>query len=369
MASIAMKDLLEAGVHFGHQTRRWNPKMKRYIYGSRNGIYIIDLHQSLKLFDDAQKFVQDIVIGGGTILFVGTKKQASDAVAEAATRSRQYYVNSRWLGGMLTNFRTIQSRIGRLRELESMEREGIFLKLTKKEAALLTEEKERLERFLGGIKEMPRLPACLFIVDLKKEHIAVKEARLLGIPIVAIVDTNCDPDEVDYVIPGNDDAIRAIKLISNKIADAIIEVKQHEWQDDTATDADTAAFVLTDEEVAGGLTPEARRKQMEEDAKGLGFDYDAEGRVQVPEADAAAFSEENAAPGATLADQIVENAESKSADLQDDTAAQGTGDANVMDAGEVTQIIADETGNGDAQVNIGSGISTGSTTSNANPSN
>ena len=368
MASIAMKDLLEAGVHFGHQTRRWNPKMKRYIYGSRNGIYIIDLHQSLKLFDDAQKFVQDIVIGGGTVLFVGTKKQASDAVAEAATRSRQYFVNSRWLGGMLTNFRTIQSRIGRLRELETMEAEGTFLKLTKKEAALLTEEKERLERFLGGIKEMPRLPACLFIVDLKKEHIAVKEAKLLGIPIVAIVDTNCDPDEVDYVIPGNDDAIRAIKLISNKIADAIIEVKQHEWEDDTATDEDTAAFVLTDGEPTANLTPEARRKQMEEDAKELGFKYDAEGRPLLPEADAM-FTEENAAPGETMAEQIVENAESKGAELQDDTASQGTGDANVMDAGVVTQIVANETGDGRTAVSVGTGISTGSNASNANPSN
>src|SRR5690349_3160673 len=261
-----MKELLEAGVHFGHQTRRWNPKMKRYIYGSRNGIYIIDLHQSLKLFDDAQKFVQDIVTGGGTVLFVGTKKQASDAVAEAAQRSRQYFVNSRWLGGMLTNFRTIQSRIARLRDLEMMERDGTFLKLTKKEAALLTEEKDRLERFLGGIKDMPRLPSALFIVDLKKEHIAVAEARSLGIPIVAIEDTNCDPDEVDYVIPGNDDAIRAIKLISNKIADAIIEVKQHEW-DEEPSDGSTPTLTAAEIEVA--KTPEARRRQMEEDARGL----------------------------------------------------------------------------------------------------
>jgi small subunit ribosomal protein S2 len=280
MAAIAMKDLLEAGVHFGHQTRRWNPKMKRYIYGSRNGIYIIDLHQSLKLFDEAQKFVQDIVLGGGTVLFVGTKKQAADAVQEAAARSRQYFVNSRWLGGMLTNFRTIQSRIARLRDLEMMERDGTFLKLTKKEAALLTEEKDRLERFLGGIKDMPRLPSVLFIVDLKKEHIAVAEARSLGIPIVAIVDTNCDPDEVDYVIPGNDDAIRAIKLISNKIADAIIEVKQHEWDEEPSADG-MPAFTSAEGEVA--LTPEARRRQMEEDARGLGFDYDAEGRPVVSE--------------------------------------------------------------------------------------
>ncbi len=280
MATIAMKDLLEAGVHFGHQTRRWNPKMKRYIYGSRNGIYIIDLHQSLKLFDDAQKFVQDIVLDGGTVLFVGTKKQAADAVQEAAVRSRQYFVNSRWLGGMLTNFRTIQSRIGRLRELEAMERDGIFLKLTKKEAALLTEEKEKLERVLGGIKDMPRVPSCLFIVDLKKEHIAVAEARSLGIPIVAIVDTNCDPDEVDYVIPGNDDAIRAIKLITNKVADAIIEVKQHEW--DEIPESGVPSFVDPDAPGAA-LTPEDRRRQMELDAQGLGFDYDAEGHLVTPD--------------------------------------------------------------------------------------
>jgi small subunit ribosomal protein S2 len=273
MASIAMKDLLEAGVHFGHQTRRWNPKMKRYIYGSRNGIYIIDLHQTLKLFDDAQKFVQDIALSGGHILFVGTKKQAADAVQEAATRSRQYFVNSRWLGGMLTNFRTIQSRIARLRDLEMMERDGIFLKLTKKEAAILTEEKERLERFLGGIKDMPRLPAALFVVDLKKEHIAVKEAHILGIPIVAIVDTNCDPDEVNYVIPGNDDAIRAIKLISNKIADAIIEVKQHEWED---VPGDVAAE-FTGEETAPALTPEDRRRQMElDEQRGVEFEVEPE---------------------------------------------------------------------------------------------
>ena len=281
MATIAMKDLLEAGVHFGHQTRRWNPKMKRFIYGSRNGIYIIDLHQSLKLFDDAQKYVQDVVLEGGTVLFVGTKKQAADAVQEAAARSRQYFVNSRWLGGMLTNFRTIQSRIGRLRELETMEREGIFLKLTKKEAAILTEEKDKLERILGGIKDMPRLPSILFIVDLKKEHIAVAEARSLGIPIVAIVDTNCDPDEVDYVIPGNDDAIRAIKLITNKIADAIIEVKQHEW--DEAPDGSVPSFVDPDAPGAA-LTPEDRRRQMELDAAGMGFEYDAEGHLVTPPA-------------------------------------------------------------------------------------
>jgi small subunit ribosomal protein S2 len=295
MASIAMKDLLEAGVHFGHQTRRWNPKMKRYIYGSRNGIYIIDLHQSLKLFDDAQKFIQDTVVEGGTILFVGTKKQASDAVAEAAVRSRQYYVNQRWLGGMLSNFRTIQLRIARLRELTQMEAEGTFLKYSKKEAAELTEEKDKLERFLGGIKDMPRLPAALFIVDTKKEHIAVAEARALGIPIVAIVDTNCDPDEVDYLIPGNDDAIRAIKLITNKIAEAIVEVKQHEWED-AGEPVDFTQAMIGDEAAADAA--EARRRQMEEDAKGLGFDYDASGNAVEAPAEAAATAEEQPAPAA-----------------------------------------------------------------------
>ena len=230
MSILAMKDLLEAGVHFGHQTRRWNPKMKRYIYGGRNGIYIIDLHQTLKLFDDAYAFIQEIASNQGKILFVGTKKQAQEAVAEAAKRSHSYYVNSRWLGGMLTNYRTILTRIARLRELDKLDADGILESLPKKEAADLREERDRLENYLGGMKDMNGMPDAIFIVDLKKEKIAVQEARKLGIPIVAIVDTNCDPDEVDYVIPGNDDAIRAIKLISNKIADAIIEIRQGEWQ-------------------------------------------------------------------------------------------------------------------------------------------
>ncbi len=229
MATLTMKELLEAGVHFGHQTRRWNPKMKRYIYGARNGIYIIDLHQTLKLYDIAQKYVQDVVLNRGTVLFVGTKKQAQDAIQEAAVRARQFYVNQRWLGGMLTNFATIQTRVGRLAELRRLEESGTLEKLTKKEAKALVEERQKLERYLGGIETMPRVPDVLVVVDLKKEHIAVAEARKLGIPVVAIVDTNCDPDEVDYVIPGNDDAIRAIKLISGKIADAIVEVKQEDW--------------------------------------------------------------------------------------------------------------------------------------------
>lgn len=230
MASITMKELLEAGVHFGHQTRRWNPKMKRYIYGGRNGIYIIDLHQTLKLFEEARQFIQDVAAEGHPVLFVGTKKQAQEAVEEAAKRCGMYYVNQRWLGGMLTNLRTIQTRIARLNELHKMEEEGVFEQLPKKEAAQLRDESAKLDRFLGGIKDMPQLPGVVFIVDLKKERIALAEARKLEIPVVAIVDTNCDPDEVNYVIPGNDDAIRAIKLISNKIADAILEVRQIETE-------------------------------------------------------------------------------------------------------------------------------------------
>ena len=274
-----MKDLLEAGVHFGHQTRRWNPKMKRYIYGGRNGIYIIDLHQTLKLFDEAYAYVQELATRNGKLLFVGTKKQAQDAVAEAARRSRSYYVNSRWLGGMLTNYRTILTRIARLRELERLDTEGTLESLPKKEAAQLREERERLERYLGGIKDMPGLPDAIFIVDLKKERIAVQEARKLGIPIIAIVDTNCDPDEVDYVIPGNDDAIRAIKLISNKIADAIIEIKQSEWQDlpdgekaepagETAADtALRAEWEALERKVDGGAAPaEASEAVVSEEA-------------------------------------------------------------------------------------------------------
>ena len=367
MATIAMKDLLEAGVHFGHQTRRWNPKMKRYIYGSRNGIYIIDLHQSLKLFEDAAKFVQDIVTDGGTILFVGTKKQASDAVMEAAILSRQYFVASRWLGGMLTNFATIQLRIKRLRELEQMENEGIFLKLTKKEAAILTEQKEKLERVLGGIKEMPRLPSCLFVVDTKKEHLAIKEARSLGIPIVAIVDTNCDPDEVDYVIPGNDDAIRAIKLIASKIGEAIVEVKQHEWDEQgLAAPELPSARLMTEEEAAlAPKSPEDRRRQMEIDARGIAFDYDEEGRLKEEALKNETLFAETELQG--QAADIVAKAEAVQTPLQDDTAFQGTGDVNVG-AAEATQIIVKETGQDPGSVSVGSGIAGGSTGGNANPS-
>lgn len=228
MAVISMKQLLEAGVHFGHQTRRWNPKMQRYIFTERNGIYIIDLQKTVKKVEEAYNFVRDLVADGGTILFVGTKKQAQDSIKEEAERCGMFYINSRWLGGTLTNFTTIKKRIERLHQLNEMETDGIFDVLPKKEVMNLRKEKERLEKFLGGIKHMTKLPDALFVVDPRKERIAVAEARKLGIPIVAIVDTNCDPDEIDYVIPGNDDAIRAVKLITGKIADAVVEANQGE---------------------------------------------------------------------------------------------------------------------------------------------
>jgi small subunit ribosomal protein S2 len=223
-----MKQLLEAGVHFGHQTRRWNPKMDTYIYMERNGIYIIDLQQTVKKFDEAYAFIKDVVEGGKGVLFVGTKKQAQETIKDEARRCGMYFVNQRWLGGMLTNYKTIRKRVFRLKELERMEAEGAFEVLSKKEVAKLKNEGERLERFLGGIKDMDKLPGAIFVVDPRKEKIAVAEARKLNIPVVAIVDTNCDPDEIDYVIPGNDDAIRAVRLISAKIADAVIESKQGE---------------------------------------------------------------------------------------------------------------------------------------------
>ncbi len=228
MSVISMKQLLEAGVHFGHQTRRWNPKMAKYIFTERNGIYIIDLQKTVKKVEDAYNFVKDLAADGGTILFVGTKKQAQESVDEEARRCGMYFVNHRWLGGTLTNFSTIQKRISRLRVLEKMEEDGTFEVLPKKEVILLRKEKERLEKFLGGIKDMATIPDAIFIVDPRKERIAVAEAHKLNIPIVSIVDTNCDPDEVDYVIPGNDDAIRAVKLIAAKMADAVIEGRQGE---------------------------------------------------------------------------------------------------------------------------------------------
>lgn len=228
MSVISMKQLLEAGVHFGHQTRRWNPKMAEYIFTERNGIYIIDLQKTVKKVEEAYDFVREISVGGHDVLFVGTKKQAQDSIEEEAKRCNMYFVNQRWLGGMLTNFKTIRKRIERLNELEKMEQEGTFEVLPKKEVIKLRQEKEKLEKFLGGIKNMKRIPGALFVVDPRKEKIAVAEAKSLGIPVVAIVDTNCDPEEVDYVIPGNDDAIRAVKLLAGKMADAILEGRQGE---------------------------------------------------------------------------------------------------------------------------------------------
>ena len=228
MAVVSMKQLLEAGVHFGHQTRRWNPKMASYIYTERNGIYIIDLQKTVKKLEEAYSFVRELAANGQSILFVGTKKQAQDAIKEEAERVGQYYVNARWLGGMLTNFRTMRTRIDRLAQLKKMEEDGTFAMLPKKEVIKHQGEIAKLEKYLGGVKEMKKLPGALFVVDPRKEHIAVTEARILNIPIVAIVDTNCDPDEIDYVIPGNDDAIRAVKLIAGKMADAVLEGKQGE---------------------------------------------------------------------------------------------------------------------------------------------
>lgn len=226
MAVVSMKQLLEAGVHFGHQTRRWNPKMAEYIFTERNGIYIIDLQKTVRKLEEAYNFVRDLTTDGKSVLFVGTKKQAQDSVKEEAERAGAYYVNARWLGGMMTNFTTIRHRIDRLRQLRAMEADGTFDLLPKKEVIKLNLEIEKLEKFLGGIKDMKKLPGALFIVDPRKERIAVAEAKKLGIPIVAIVDTNCDPDEIDYIIPGNDDAIRAVKLISATMANAIIEGKE-----------------------------------------------------------------------------------------------------------------------------------------------
>ena len=226
MSVISMKQLLEAGVHFGHQTRRWNPKMAPYIYTERNGIYIIDLQKSVGKVDEAYNAIGDIAANGGTILFVGTKKQAQDAVKSEAERCGMYYVNERWLGGMLTNFKTIQSRIKRLKDIETMSQDGTFEKLPKKEVQLIKKEWEKLEKNLGGIKEMKRIPDAIFVIDPKKEHICVQEARSLGITLIGIADTNCDPEELDFVIPGNDDAIRAVKLIVSRMADAVIEANQ-----------------------------------------------------------------------------------------------------------------------------------------------
>ena len=239
MGVVSMKQLLEAGVHFGHQTRRWNPKMAPYIFTERNGIYIIDLQKTVKKLDEAYAFIKSVAENGDNVLFVGTKKQAGDSVKEEALRAGAYYVNARWLGGMMTNFKTIQRRIARLEQLHTMQKDGTFNLLPKKEVVKLELEIEKLEKYLGGIKDMKKLPGALFIVDPRKEKIAVSEAKKLGIPVVAIVDTNCDPDDADYVIPGNDDAIRAVKLIAGAMADAIIEGRQGEQQAAEAAEAES----------------------------------------------------------------------------------------------------------------------------------
>ena len=240
MSVISMKQLLEAGAHFGHQTRRWNPKMKEYIFTERNGIYIIDLQKTVKKAEEAYNFVRSVAEAGDSILFVGTKKQAQESIEQEAKRCEMFYVNQRWLGGMLTNFKTIQTRIAKLRKIEKMEADGDFAYLPKKEVIKLKAEQEKLEKNLSGIKDMKKLPGAMFVVDPRKEHIAVMEARALGIPVVAIVDTNCDPDEVDYAIPGNDDAIRAVKLIASKMADAVLEGRQGEQMIDAAAEEEAA---------------------------------------------------------------------------------------------------------------------------------
>ena len=240
MTKIGIQTLLDAGAHFGHQTRRWNPKMKEYIFTERNGIYIIDLQKTVKKAEEAYNFVRSVAEAGDSILFVGTKKQAQESIEQEAKRCEMFYVNQRWLGGMLTNFKTIQTRIAKLRKIEKMEADGDFAYLPKKEVIKLKAEQEKLEKNLSGIKDMKKLPGAMFVVDPRKEHIAVMEARALGIPVVAIVDTNCDPDEVDYAIPGNDDAIRAVKLIASKMADAVLEGRQGEQMIDAAAEEEAA---------------------------------------------------------------------------------------------------------------------------------
>lgn len=284
MAQLSMKELLESGVHFGHQTRRWNPKMKRYIYGARNGIYILDLHQTIKLFEDALNYVKSVVENGGTVLFVGTKKQAQSAVKEAAQKSGQYYVSERWLGGTLTNWKTIQLRIQRLKELDRMEAEGYLERLPKKEMLKRREERDQLSRFLDGIRNMNGMPALMFVVDLNKESIAVQEARKLNIPIVAIVDTNCDPDVVDYVIPGNDDAIRAIRLVTGKIAEAILEARPIDESLTEGTLSETGEVETSDDEVVFGA--------LEEELFGVFGDESIDTRKSAPAADEPAAVEE-----------------------------------------------------------------------------
>jgi small subunit ribosomal protein S2 len=293
LATITMKELLEAGVHFGHQTKRWNPKMKEFIFGERNGIYIIDLQKTLKMFKEASKFVQELAGGNKTLLFVGTKRQAQDAIAEEAQRCSMYHVNQRWLGGLLTNWATVQKSVKRLKELDEMAVDGRYELLPKKEVIKLERERKHLQANLAGIKEMDRLPDAIFVIDSNKEQIAVREARKLGIPVVAVVDTNCDPSEVDYVIPGNDDALRAIRLFTSKVADSVIEGRQ------AATDkqaAELQAAAQVSAETAG--TEAAAAAPAEPGAPEIGDDINMEevlgGRVRKQPAAAEAESEEPA---------------------------------------------------------------------------
>ncbi|HZQ22941.1 MAG TPA: 30S ribosomal protein S2 [Terriglobales bacterium] len=266
MANITMKELLEAGVHFGHQTKRWNPKMKEFIFGERNGIYIIDLQKTLKMFKEASKFVQDLASSGKIVLFVGTKRQAQDAIAEEATRCGGFYVNQRWLGGLLTNWVTVQKSVKRLKELDDMATDGRYELLPKKEVIKLERERKHLQANLAGIKEMTRLPDAIFVIDSNKEQIAVREARKLGIPVVAVVDTNCDPTEVDYVIPGNDDALRAIRLFTSKIADSIAEGAQ--FATDKQTEDLAAAASMAQQAEVAATEPPVESGALEEEAAG-----------------------------------------------------------------------------------------------------
>ena len=293
-----MKELLEAGVHFGHQTRRWNPKMKRFIYAGRNGIYIIDLHQTLRRLDDAYKFVREAAAGGGKVLFVGTKKQAREAVRENAERCGMFYVTERWLGGMLTNHQTINQRVERLRELRKMEETGDLTKLPKKERNRLLDLKAKLERFLSGIENMGGVPDTIFIVDLKQEHIALQEARRLKIPVVAIVDTNCDPDGIDYPIPGNDDAIRAIRLMSGKMADAVMEGRaEHESRQAEAEAAAAEAAEAMEESAVGvGAAVEEGEVEVNVPWGSEPVEVEEEPAAAAPEEAAAGVEEEKPAP-------------------------------------------------------------------------
>ncbi len=275
MPSITMKELLEAGVHFGHQTKRWNPKMKEYIFGERNGIYIIDLQKTLKLFKEAARFVAELTSQGKTILFVGTKRQAQEAIAEEAQRCSMFHVNHRWLGGLLTNYATIQKSVKRLKDLEAMSQDGRFELLPKKEVIRLERERKHLEQNLSGIKEMPGLPDAIFVIDSQKEQIAVREARKLAIPVVAIVDTNCDPDEVDYVIPGNDDALRAIRLFATKIADAVVEGRTSAQAlaletEKAAEEEEAEAELAYDYSFADAAAPPKEEAAPEEEAEAAG---------------------------------------------------------------------------------------------------